>query len=147
MTTNRQQYWQNILLAIVLAALGGWLLFWSAGVLRAELAALIELAALAELQASAAIGLPIGVTLLALLAMMTAGVRSVTWRKLGLAVALGALPFVLILPMVLLLGGGSYLAGKGYIDCPDEPGSRLYPVVRKVRPESLALCSADGSVP
>lgn len=145
-TTDHPQHRQNVLLAIVLVALGGWLLFWSAGVLWTELSNLIDLAPLVELQASAAIGLPIGVALLALLAAMTAGARSAACRKLGMAVAVGALPFVLILPAALLLGGGGYLAGKGHVDCPDEPGSRLYPVIRKVRPESLALCTTDGPV-
>lgn len=147
MATNHQQHWQNVLLAVLLCALGGWLLFWSADVLRAELSALADSAPLVELHAGAAVGLPIGAILVALLAVMTAGARSGICRKLGWAVAIGALPLVLILPAVLLFGGGGYLANKGYVDCPDRPGSERFPVIRKVRPESLALCTVDGAVP
>lgn len=138
--------WQGVSLAIILAALGTWLLIWSGRTLWSELSALCRAAPLVELRTSAASGFPAGLCLLALLVTLSIGLRSARWRRLGVAVAVGALPLVLILPAIMLVGGGGYLAAKGYVDCPAATGSQRFPVVRKVRQEARALCTLDEPV-
>jgi hypothetical protein len=126
-------------------ALGGWLLVWSGLTLWTELTALISFAPLVELQAGAASGLPAALSLIGLAVAMTARPSGTRWQRLGMAVAIGALPLVLVLPAAMLFGGTSYLSGKGYVDCPDQLGSQRFPVIRKVRPQAQALCTKDGS--
>jgi hypothetical protein len=125
-------------------ALGSWLLVWSGRALWGALSAISHFAPLVELRAGAASGLPAGLSLLALLLAMTIGSRSARWQRSAMIVAVGALPLVVILPVVLHFGAGGYLAAKGYVECPDQAGRQRFPAIRKVLPEARALCAADN---
>jgi hypothetical protein len=110
-----------------------------------ELSAIGHSAPLVELQAGAASGLPAGLSLLALSAVMTVGSRSERWARSGMIVAIGALPLVVILPAVLLFGAGGYLSARGYVECPDQMGGQRFPAIRKVLPQARALCTDAGA--
>jgi hypothetical protein len=133
----------SVWLAILMAALGSWLVVWSGRALWLELSAISHSAPLVELQAGPASGLPAGLSLLALLATMTVGSRSAKWARSGMIVAICALPLVVILPAVLLFGVGGYLSSKGYVQCQDQLSGQRFPVIRKVLPEARALCADD----
>jgi hypothetical protein len=143
MAKNDRVLLHSVWLAILMTALGGWMVVWSGRALWLELSAISHSAPLVELHAGAASGLPAGLSLLALSATLMVGSRSEKWARSAMTAAICAVPLVVILPAVLLIGVGGYLSSKGYVQCLDQLGGQRFPVIRKVLAEARALCADD----